>query len=188
MQRGITPKTQVYQSNCNYDLYAFKQDKTVYCQSAAGMATDLTINYASFAPFFFFTIFFSFSLTWDHIGEWNSFDISSDGNHQIHSQKIMHTHRKGLYQSRSKNCEISDFGILPFFFLFSFSVTWDHIGVKVSNDISCERTHQICSPNSCIPLERDSTKVVKRILKFWIFGVVFCFCFCFCFFFSRFTW
>ena len=29
---------------------------------------------------------------------------------------------------------------------FSFSLTCDHMGVKVSNDISSERAHQICSP------------------------------------------
>ncbi len=28
---------------------------------------------------------------------------------------------------------------------FSFSLKWDHMGVKVSNDISPERAHQICS-------------------------------------------
>ena len=33
-----------------------------------------------------------------------------------------------------------------FFFFFSFSLTWDHMGVKASNNISEERTHQVCSP------------------------------------------
>ena len=75
------------------------------------------------------------------MGEKLSNDISPESTHQIHSQKIMH---KGLYQSCSKDCEISIFGILPF---FSFSITWGHMGVnvKVSNDISSETTHQICS-------------------------------------------
>ncbi len=27
----------------------------------------------------------------------------------------------------------------------TFSLTWDHMGVKVANDISSETTHQICS-------------------------------------------
>ena len=70
-------------------------------------------------------------------------DISSESMHQINSPKIMHTPGEGLYQSCSKNCEISNFGVLPFF--FSFSLTWYHMGVKASNDISSERTHQIRS-------------------------------------------
>ncbi len=45
-------------------------------------------------------------------------DISSESTHQIHSQKIMHTPGEGLYQSCSKNCEISNFGFLPIFFVF----------------------------------------------------------------------
>ena len=36
-------------------------------------------------------------------------NISSESAHHIHSNKIMHTSRKGLYQICSKNCEISNF-------------------------------------------------------------------------------
>ncbi len=55
-----------------------------------------------------------------------------------------HVHSKvDLYQSYSKNCEISSFGLLPIFFVL-FSLTWDHITVKVSNDIFSESTHLIC--------------------------------------------
>ncbi len=50
---------------------------------------------------------------------------------------------EGLYQSCSKNCEIQIMDFWQFFFSFSF--TWDHMGVKVSNDIS-EDTHQIHTP------------------------------------------
>ncbi len=77
------------------------------------------------------------------MGEKKSNDIS-ESTHQIHSQKTMHTPGEGVYQSCSKNCEISNFGFLPIFFVFSHA--WDHMGVKVSNDISSERIHQICSP------------------------------------------
>ncbi len=44
-------------------------------------------------------------------------DIPSESTHQIHSQKIMHTPEEGLYQSCSKNCEISNFGFLAIFFV-----------------------------------------------------------------------
>ncbi len=43
-------------------------------------------------------------------------DISSDSMQQIHSQKIMHTPGEGLYQSCSKNCELSNFGVWAIFF------------------------------------------------------------------------
>ena len=43
-------------------------------------------------------------------------DISSESTHQTHSPKVIHTPRDGLYQSCSKNCEISNF---DFFFVFN---------------------------------------------------------------------
>ncbi len=52
-QRGFTPKTQVYQSHCDHDFYAFKHLNTVtlfIVKPVAGIATELTINYAKFAP------------------------------------------------------------------------------------------------------------------------------------------
>ncbi len=54
----------------------------------------------------------------------------------------VYSYRKGLYKSCVKICEILNFGFLPFFFV---SLTWDRMGVKVSNDIASETTHQICS-------------------------------------------
>ncbi len=68
-------------------------------------------------------------------------DISSDSTHQIHFPKIMHTPGEGLYQSCSKNCEISNFGFLAFFFVLLF---WGR------------------------------SKNVQRIVKFWTFGIFFC--------------
>ena len=56
---------------------------------------------------------------------------------------------------------IVKFQILNFCrFFFSFSLTWGHMRVKVLNDISSERTHQICSPKFMILLGWVSTKVV----------------------------
>ena len=45
-------------------------------------------------------------------------DISSEITQQIHSQKCMRTHRKGLYQGCSKNCEILNLKIVPHIFRF----------------------------------------------------------------------
>ncbi len=81
------------------------------------------------------------------MGEKISNDISSESTHQIHSPKIMHTPRQSLYEivQRIVKFKILDFCHI-FFFFFSLTWTWDHMGVKVSNDISSETTHQICSP------------------------------------------
>ncbi len=82
----------------------------------------------------------------------------------------MHTPREGLYFRPTKIAQrIVKFQILDFvnfFFFFLVLLTWDHMRIKVSNDISSERTHQICSQMSCILLARVSTKAVKRIVKF----------------------
>ncbi len=84
-------------------------------------------------PFFCFSKFcifdflriFLFSLTWDHMGEKTSNDISSESAHQIFSQKFIHTPRKGLYQSCIKNCENFKFWIFCNFFLFCLvRLTW----------------------------------------------------------------
>ncbi len=56
------------------------------------------------------------------------------------------------------------------------------MGIKVSNDISSERTHQICSQMSC----RVSTKAVKRIVKFESLHFV-AFFFCCSYFFWQFN-
>ncbi len=119
-----------------------------------------------FSKFLFFydiCFFFSFSLTWDHMGVKISNDIS-ESTYQIHSKKSCHSPSGGLYQYCSKNCEISKFGFLPIF--FPFSLTRDHMGVKVSNDICSESIHQICSPKFMCTPGRISTKAGKRIVKF----------------------
>ncbi len=46
--QGITPKTEVYQSNCDHDLS--NRITMFIVKSEAAVATDLT-NYANFAPF-----------------------------------------------------------------------------------------------------------------------------------------
>ncbi len=72
-----------------------------------------TLNF-DFYDFFFF---FAFSLTWGYTEVNNSNDISSECTQQIHCHKVMHSPSGGLYQSCSKNCEISNFGFLPFFYV-----------------------------------------------------------------------
>ena len=73
-----------------------------------------------------FCYFFPFLLTWDHMGETTSNDISSESAKQTCSPKFMHTPMKGLYQSCIKNCEISNFGFLGNFFYSFFleRLTW----------------------------------------------------------------
>ena len=48
------------------------------------------------------------------------------------------------------------------------------MGGKISNDISSESMHRFTPQNACIPLVSACTKVVERIVKFWIFDIVFC--------------
>ncbi len=74
-----------------------------------------------------------------------------------------------------------NFKFLIFFYeLFSFSLTWDDIEEKISNNISSESTHQIHSQKSCILIGTVSTKVVQRNAKFQILD--------FCPFFVCFPW
>ena len=87
--------------------------------------------------FFFPTIFFFFSLTWDHMGE--KISNISESTHQIH-QKIMHTPREGLPKLFKKLWNFKFWISAIFFFLFL--LTWDHMGAKVSNTISSERTQK----------------------------------------------
>ncbi len=51
------------------------------------------------------------------MGEKNLNDILSKSTQQICSQKLMHTPRKGIYQSCIKNFEILKFGFLANFFV-----------------------------------------------------------------------
>ncbi len=89
------------------------------------------------------------------------------GYHWMNERQILGT---GTYPPYLKSIF---FNILIFF--FSFSLTWNHMGEKNSNDISSESTHQIPSQKSRILLGRVTTKVVQRIVKFQIldFGQLF---------------
>ncbi len=62
---------------------------------------------------------------------------SSESTQQIQSHTFMRTPKP------VKN--LCNFKFYIFDNLFSFSLTWDHMGVKISNDIS-ETTHQIHYP------------------------------------------
>ncbi len=80
------------------------------------LQTNFFVCFSKFLFYLFIYLqffFFSFSLTWDHMGEKISNDISSESTHQIHSQKILNTPGEDLYQSYSKNCGIWHFGFLP---------------------------------------------------------------------------
>ncbi len=87
--------------------------------------------------FWSFAIFSSFSLTWDHMGEKTSNDISSESASHIRSPNFMHTctSKEGLYQKWHK-----------YWWNFKYSDcvhTWDHVREKTSNDILSECTQQI---------------------------------------------
>ena len=118
------------------------------------LSTIFPDHFFSFQKFIFYDLFLFF-VNIGHMGEKNSNDISFESTHHIHSPKIRHTSRKGLYQSCWKNCEISNFGFLPF---FSFSLTWDHMGVKVSKVLKVttplKQDTRFAPKNSCILLGR----------------------------------
>ncbi len=67
---------------------------------------------------------------------------SSESTYHIHSQKICILLGR---VSTKVDQRIVKFQILDFCHFFSVSLTWDRLGLKVSNDISSETTYQICS-------------------------------------------
>ncbi len=87
--------------------------------------------------FFFFMIFFSFFVNMGPYGKKTSNDTASESAQQICSPKFMHTSRKVLYQNCIKNCKISNFRFLAFFFFCSFwgRLTWESIGKDKMCDI-----------------------------------------------------
>ncbi len=88
----------------------------------------------------------------------NSNDISSENTHHppTHTHTHTHTHTQKkqekpcillgakMFTNVQRIIEISNLGFGGFF--ISLPLTWDHMGANVSNDISSERTHHICSP------------------------------------------
>ncbi len=101
-------------------------------------------------------------------GEKLSNGISSESTQQIHSPKSMHA----LESVSTKVVQrIAKFQILEFCHFFSFSLTWDYMGMKLSNDISSEVCIRFALQNSCALLGVGwgggfFTIVVKRNLKF----------------------
>ncbi len=108
------------------------------------------------------------------MGEKISNDISSESTPHIHYQKIMHTSRKGLYQSCSQNCEISNFGFFPIY--FSFSLTWDHMGGNFKRNLLWNNTPDFLPKIHLYLWGGSLRKLLKEQwnLKFWIFGKFCC--------------
>ena len=72
---------------------------------------------------------------------------------------------------------IVTFQILEFCHFFPFSLTWDHMGVKVSNDISSEKTTDLLPKIHGYSCGGSLPKlVVKRIVKFEILNFWHIFC------------
>ena len=90
-----------------------------------------------FLNLFFLFLMICFICYYIVMGVKVSNDISSEGTHQIDFPIFTYAAREGSTKVAKR---ISKFGFWP----FSFSWTWDHMGVKGSN-ISSESTHQIHS-------------------------------------------
>ncbi len=84
---------------------------------------------------FIFIFFIFYNCFFFHMGEKNSIDIS-ESTHRIHSPKIMHTPRQGLYQS----CSIFR-SIFDFFFLFVFVNIWPYGGKTFKRHLVWTNTH-----------------------------------------------
>ena len=150
MKKKITKENLVCRANiimCDWDLlnpsFIRPSVKTVFSEPVkhinAKFDGKVSFHHISGSFFFCFVFqnfaflifydFFSLSLTWDHMGEKISNDISSESAQQICSQKFMHTARKGLYQSCIKNCEISNFVFwqffCSFFLMFHMGINWE---------------------------------------------------------------
>ncbi len=71
---------------------------------------------------------------------------------------------------------IVKFQSLDFAIFYSFSLTWDRMGVKFQKTSSLKEQTKFGPQNSCIIPGRVSNKVVKRIVKFEIlnFWQIFC--------------
>ncbi len=94
-------------------------------------------NFCILDLFFFFLHFLLFSLR--YMREKTLQTTSLKVHSRITPKKLMHTSsmsREGLYQSCINIGEIWNFGFLPF--CFSFSLTWDYMGEKTSNEIFSE--------------------------------------------------
>ncbi len=75
----------------------------------------------------------------------------------------MRTPPEGLYYRCSKNYEISHFGFLAI--RFRIGLSWDHMEVKVSNDISSENKQQIHCPKFIHHPPGDFFQSGQKIVK-----------------------
>ncbi len=94
-----------------------------------------TVHSISRSILFYFHFFIFYNCFFFHMGEKNSIDIS-ESTHRIHSPKIMHTPRQGLYQS----CSIFR-SIFDFFFLFVFVNIWPYGGKTFKRHLVWTNTH-----------------------------------------------
>ena len=96
----------------------------------------------------FFPVFINMGVSGSkNLGEYPSDSLPTP------NKKIMHSPNEGLYKVFQKIVNFKFYFFIYLFFFFAFSLTWDHMGVKVSNNISDERRHQIRSPLCVHPRE-----------------------------------
>ncbi len=107
--------------------------------------------------------FFSLSFTWDHMGE--KFQMISPLKECNRFTPKTLCIPLGIVYTKVAQRTVR-FQMLDFCQFFSFSLTWDYMGVKSFKMTSLKVHILFAPPNSCVLLERISTKVVKRTVKF----------------------
>ena len=94
--------------------------------------------------FYFFTILFSFQLTWAHMG---GESVKRHLSHYTTDSVPKSCMLLGKASTKLVKINFNNFRFIYFFlpFAFSLSLIWDHMEVNISNDISSESTHRIHS-------------------------------------------
>ncbi len=117
---------------------SFLRNRQAYERQNLGKATcppDLQTIFFLFQNFILLQKCFSFSLTWDHMGEHIQTTSSLIASNRTDSLPKIHSNSSFLPKLFN---ELWNVKFWMFAHLFSFSFTRDHIGVRVSNDISSE--------------------------------------------------
>ena len=112
------------------------------------------VLFSKILNFWFFYEFFLLSLTWDHMGE--KFQMISPLKECNRFTPKTSCIPLGTCTVSTKVAQrtVKFWNVGFFAIFFSFSLTWDYMGVKFSNDISSESTHLIRSPKfMCTPRE-----------------------------------
>ncbi len=116
-----------------------------------------------FFVFFFFYEHFSFSLTWDPMGA----KISKCYSSYKLQPKVFKLFLTFLPNGSRKTTRLEFLKFWKFNEFYSFSLTYDSMGVKISNDTPANHSQKF-SNFSWIFLPMFLTKLRLRFLKFWV--------------------